>query len=251
MAHNQREVALPGKFEHDILLCRALINAHREARSLLNLADDERIHLVHSGDLTNSGHEQEFEIGHTFIRSRWCYRRDLITPEGLAGVTNCTAAVPGNHDHMNAQYPFVGAYNPEIMERDFRRTPWSKPSWVSRKGAVNVQAFGLDSNSGLSGTNMRAKGKISEDEFDQLESLLATSDGAGEGYTVKALIVHHSVAYTGGAIDRRAQFMILDDTSRAKLIALAQKYRVTAVLTGHTHDFFGSCPESVMEAEVL
>jgi 3',5'-cyclic AMP phosphodiesterase CpdA len=239
MNHNQWQVTLPGKCYHDVILCLALSNAVRYVRRTAELADDERLHVIHSGDLTNSGRESEFQIGHTFMRSRWCYRRDQPVLVGLAGNSESTAVVPGNHDHMNGQYPFVAAYNPRIIGKDFRRTAWKKTAWRSSQRTFQVEVYGLDSNSGLgAGTNLRARGKIAEREFDEIEQSLSRSTADIKIPTVRVLVVHHSIAYVGGAVEQRTSIKMLDEESRIRIVKIAQAHRVTAILTGHTHDFF-------------
>jgi 3',5'-cyclic AMP phosphodiesterase CpdA len=238
MNNNQRLSSLPGKCYHDVLLCSGFSNAIRIARGIAGLKDEDALHFVHTGDLTNSGQENEFEVAHTFLRSRWCYQRNRTALVGIAGTPDRTASIPGNHDHMRGQWPLVAAYNPEIFGRDFRPTVWKKPPWRNSQGSFQVEVYGIDSNSGLSGTNIRARGKIADGEFEELEKQLIKSQEEADRHTIRVMLVHHSLAYTGNAFEQGVQVTLLEQNSRDRLIKIARSHSVTAILTGHTHDFF-------------
>ena len=222
-----------GYAPHAFVLCSALPVAFADARVLTGLGDDQPLYLVVSGDLTAGGYACEFAVAHAFLRTRPRIQRSAPgNLFGLAMPDDHLAAVPGNHDHWRGAPKFrpPPAYSPKTIRAQFRRTPWRK-RWPSQ-GPTGVELFGVDSNSGLAGTatNTFAKGAISTTEFDELDALLTASVGSG---LVKAIVCHHSLSYAGGVFDARP----LDDFSRERLLAIAAQHRVSAILTGHTHDF--------------
>lgn len=109
-----------------------------------------------------------------------------------------------------------------------------------------VELFGVDSESGFppigSGTNRRARGRISDIELKTLTIGLAASlnqaaDDAAAGIRrVRVIVCHHSfqgnwlISWFRGSLE-------LEPRSRKALEYLAGRYRVTAILTGHAHDF--------------
>jgi hypothetical protein len=161
------------------------------------------------------------------------------------------ADIPGNHDHFDGwdEESLVAflrnpppAWNPNLFRVPgiFRATPYENlpPPWLSSGGSIKLELFCTDSNTGLAASraNRRAKGRISDVEFAQLEDKLRNSNHADiDGVTrVRAIVCHH--AFTKNP---QAGWFIkaspLSRGSRKRLLNLAAKYRVAAVLTGHTH----------------
>src|SRR5439155_16583024 len=158
---------------------------------------------------------------------------------GMAAPDNRIAAVPGNHDHWGGQKSiWPRAYSPYIFPDHFRRAPWYK-LWTSSLGTLQLEIYGIDSNSGLKDQqkSLRARGGFSREQLVALENLLIKNgkEEIPQGvYRIRAIITHHSLWYTS-----RLQVLgleELDDTSRDDLLALAERHHVSAVLTGHTHD---------------
>src|SRR5688572_3887717 len=147
---------------HDFTLCLDFPEALEYMRvDLLELADEEAINLVMSGDMTTTGIETEFAVAQALLRSRLRLKRDgLARYAGCSFTDNQVGAVPGNHDHFNGLH-FMSrprAYMGSIFPAQFRPTPWMK-EWRSLSGKVILEIHGIDSNSGLppKRTNLRAK----------------------------------------------------------------------------------------------
>lgn len=237
LANNQFPF-IGGWAAHDFRVCRDLPLAMEYIRAtLLEIPDEDELRLVASGDLTATGTHQEFVVAHSFLRSRLRLRR---TPPGrstgLALTDEQIAAVPGNHDHWDGKrLPRPIAYTKAIFPRYFRQTPWPKV-WPSRSGGLELEIYGIDSNSGFENkrTNFRAKGEFSNGELQILEQLLKDSDQRHTPHgvsRVRALVTHHSLTYTG----RVPYIMALEDSSRDRLLEIAAQYKIGAILTGHTH----------------
>ena len=193
-----------------------------------------------SGDLTSEGSPSEFPVAHTFLRAFWRLRRDIpMKSTGVDLSDDRLGIVPGNHDHWNGQHlgpvPIPQSYNKSIFPKHFRPTPWKKV-WKDMKGQIELEIYGLDSNSGLAGNiNIRAMGSFSNYEVQQLEAWLNESDQqpANPGvHRVRAIVTHHSPSYTGAG----PLGLMLDANSRQKLYDIALKYGIACVLTGHVHD---------------
>jgi len=227
---------------HDFTLCLDFPNALEYIRvNLLDLADEETINLVLSGDMTTTGIETEFAVAHAFLRSRLRIKR-----EGLSRYAGCSitdgqmGAVPGNHDHFNG-LQFMSrprAYTASVFPDQFRPTPWVK-EWRSLSGKFVLEIHGIDSNSGLppKRTNLRAKGSFSTTELDLLEENLKKSvNRSVEPGTirVRALVTHHSLMYAG--VGAAFGSVALEDASRDRLLEIAANYKIPVIMTGHTHD---------------
>jgi hypothetical protein len=236
MANNQFSF-IHGYDAHDLVLCTAIPQALEDVRTLLEVADDEQLNVVVSGDVTSEGSPQNFTVAHSYLRSTWRLRRE--PPGNLSGLNRQTdeiGIIPGNHDHWNGKRFPPPAYSKSIFPAHFRPTPWKK-IWKSTAGNVELEIYGIDSNSGLQGTtNLMAKGAISSHELRALDVLLAESDQrilSQGAHRVRAIVTHHSLSYTGGVAGKEK----LDDSSRDDLLEIAAKYRISSVLTGHGHDF--------------
>ncbi len=240
LANNQFRF-LSGWSAHDFNLCTALLNAIRFIRLRhLKLPPEDSLSLVVSGDLTLEGDRRDFVVAHSYLRSRLRIQR---TPPGdwtgLSLDQDQLSTIPGNHDHWDGT-KLMKAYTPGIFPSQFRATPWRKVH-TSPGGKLKLELYGIDSNSGLAGKHysLRAKGKFSTNELTALENELKASDAETQppGMTrVRAFVTHHSPSHPGGMGLLRT--LELDPRSRQAILELAAEYRVGAILTGHTHDFF-------------
>lgn len=225
---------------HDFILCLDFPNALEYVRAdLLDLSDNESINVVLSGDMSATGLETEFAVGHSILRSRLRIKRDgLGQYAGLSLRDQEMGAVPGNHDHFNGLH-FLRrprSYTSSIFPTHFRRTPWMK-EWLSASGKIVLEIHGIDSNSGLppKRTNLRAKGSFSAQEIEGLKKNLEVSNSrtVEPGIVrVRALVTHHSLMYAGGLFGA----VELEDASRDALLEISAKYKIGVIMTGHTHD---------------
>lgn len=235
---------------HDFVLCLDFPNALEYIRTdLLDLADEEIINTVVSGDVSAMGLETDFAVAHAMLRSRPRIKRGgLGQYAGFSVPDDRMAAVPGNHDHWNG-LPFLRrprAYTPSVFPKHFRRTPWVK-EWRSASGNLVLEIYGIDSNSGLEPkrTNLRARGSFSASELQGLVKDLETSENRPvepDVVRVRALVTHHSLMYAGGLFGA----VELDDAARSALLTIATKYKIAVIMTGHTHDS-GFHPHSVTD----
>jgi hypothetical protein len=84
------------------VLCTAIPQALEDIRILFEVADDEQLYVVVSGDVTAEGSLKDFAVAHSYLRSTWRLRRD--PPGNLSGLNRQTdelGVIPGNHDHWN------------------------------------------------------------------------------------------------------------------------------------------------------
>ncbi|HYS04016.1 MAG TPA: metallophosphoesterase [Candidatus Dormibacteraeota bacterium] len=257
---------LRGFAAHESMLCQALMTATEDVRAHLHLEDQEEYRIIISGDLTTSGTPKEYGVAHSYVRSRWCLGRELpgivwagksphLYLVGLGAESERVACIPGNHDHWDGRRRPPPAYNPRVFPLQFRPCPWRKV-WRSPGGTLELELYGVDSNSGLQNqlSNLRAKGRVSSQEMQQLEALVDESDRKAPPagcIRVRAMVIHHSLSYVGSKLTHATE---LDSQSRADLITFAWDHSIGAVLTGHTHDFdfqlFTRRDQSLPHAEV-
>jgi hypothetical protein len=221
---------------HDVDLCKAFVGALDEVRDVTKMADEAPIRVVMSGDLTASGDPDEFAVAHSFFRSLWRLRRKDVSrfeqEAGLSLVDDEYAGVPGNHDNWYGRgWRESPSYNPNLYPFHFRETPWNKV-WPSEKRTMRLFLCGIDSNSGLPDTTNRfAKGAIKDE---QLKALQNGPHPDPNIVTIKAIVVHHSLAYV--APWRKMHALELEAESREALLDAAAANGFVAIMTGHTHD---------------
>ncbi len=231
-----------GYHGHDFLLCRGLMISTRRLAAKTK-AGKNGMQFVMSGDMTATGTASEFAVGHSFLKSEWRVRDSNPGARiGLRCSKSQYLSIPGNHDHWDGRTLPAGAYNPGILGRHFEQTPWCE-IWTSPSGAILLEIYGIDSNSGqfINYRSLWAAGTISNDEFNDLETLLKKSDQKqpGQGVRrVRMIICHHSIGFGGGQLARVFGARGLDASSKRRLFDIAAQYEITAVLTGHTHDPF-------------
>ena len=236
---------------HDYQLCQGLQPAIEDVRMLTELPENEDLRIIVSGDLTATGGDNEFVVGHSFFRSHYRLRREELTSDRMGfDVRGGSAAdqfplrlVPGNHDHWWGS-SWMWGNNPNIRGSHFRDTPWLL-AW--RAGALELEVAGLDSCAGIDPKkrNKRQIGKLdlsNDGEVKRLKQALKVSDAKGlpDGVhaRVRTIVVHHSLAYSGGLTGK----LELENASKQVLLELAEEFRIAAFLTGHTHDFFFDPP---------
>jgi hypothetical protein len=168
-----------------------------------------------------------------------------------------TFSIPGNHDHWKGQsvvrlFPvpnFPPAYNAGIFPKLQDTTPWRR-SIPSPNGKFILELFGVDSSEGLrrQSSNFRARGRLSQEELygvinnsgvvlkKGLEQLLddaKTEEAKDHVPRLRAVGCHHSFGNHNGLADAWP----LEANSMFDLLQLCRKFKVHAVLTGHTHYF--------------
>jgi hypothetical protein len=258
---------------HDPLLLDPLSDALKRVRTKFKMTSDESLFMVLSGDLSCSGLHSDFAQAYTFLFGEVFPKRATSMPVGLRQPTDRFWAEPGNHDQWNGghRWPYQPAYNSGLASDFFEKTPWCSYVGAHPGGALRLELFGVDSNSGWGSgpsarpSNPSAGGAFSPDELhhptDGLEALLRQSDEyqslpERQGtHLVRAVICHHSfsnvwkprlpppasfgkqqwnrlMAATIGKFPYPLRKTDVDD-----LIRLCWAHQVRAVLTGHTHYF--------------
>ncbi|WP_250532349.1 metallophosphoesterase [Caballeronia sp. ATUFL_F1_KS39] len=240
---NRGRGLVPHQRPHDIGKCMQLPFDLDTAMIEAGAPDDADMHVIVSGDLSVSGTSQQLAVAHAFLRSRPAISR-LTGPHGKIGLdvaADLLGAIPGNHDHWDGNRTTLTAYNSNLFVEQFRATPWAK-TWSSSSSELEIDVFGIDSNSGLKPSNpfsvakrltgSMARGRISDEEFKQLEYHLTQSvTKPSQTPTVRAIICHHSVSHHGGLLGT----LELEPASRDRLLTMAADYCVSAILTGHAH----------------
>jgi hypothetical protein len=256
---------------HDPLLLGRLQQALLDIPSELKMSKGERLHYLVSGDLTCTGLDTDFVLAQTYLLGKLVTDNTGFTVDGLNIPADQLRTIPGNHDHWDGKHGWPQpAYDAGVFGASFVRTPWkTRPSLQSPSGALRLDLFGVDSNSGLFGwpENYTALGMFSHGELFQplrgLEALLQESEAdrkvLPKGVVlVRGIVCHH--AFSNNAQQNRPKIPgwrarlsrswsrvmqrffgknpdPLDPASVTALINLAHKYDVRAVLTGHTHYF--------------
>jgi 3',5'-cyclic AMP phosphodiesterase CpdA len=225
---------------HEYRLLRPLELAIREAKRRLCVADNEATPVVMSGDLTQAGLNNDYATAFALMHQRWQWARGPLPRWiGLGLSPDTVLTVPGNHDHWRHsthQTGFTRGLSPDWFEV----TPWRR-RLESRGASIQLDLFGVDSNSGLEDElkkpgkrNLFAEGKISDHELTELEAALQESAADNDRQAlIRIIVCHHAFSNKGGLFAARP----LVDESRRVLVALAAKYGVSVVLTGHTHSF--------------
>jgi 3',5'-cyclic AMP phosphodiesterase CpdA len=239
-----------GQQGHDPQLCRLLATRSRHIAYKYKIKPDE-LRWIISGDLTRTGRNDEFRVVRDFLETPppLC---NLGRPQKptLGIAPGRYLDVPGNHDHWNGwdESRLISqaimnpppAWNANLFPGTFRSTVWDNLNapWTSSGNSFRLEIFGLDSNSGLANAtaNRTAMGSISDGEFATLEdSLKLSNDRAAEDNLprLRAILCHH--AFTTKPQNGTWKASPLAKDHSARLTDLAARYRVPAILTGHTH----------------
>lgn len=213
---------------------------HLEIR-IDQLADDrnwgEDAKLVITGDLTAQGHDSEFALSQTYVRSRFATNRRVKF--GLEQVLESDEilSVPGNHDHWEGKYPLkylkAGSPgpNPDIYPEYFTASDGNSGWWwhrVEELDGLRVQLMGIDS-SAENGNRTWARGKLDSNALDELEQCISEADEEANEEDVKVLAVHHSPS-------SEDNFLKFEDNSAQKLEEFCQNQGIDVLLTGHVHE---------------
>jgi 3',5'-cyclic AMP phosphodiesterase CpdA len=228
---------------HDNLLVDELMlvwnNRQRLLRSMIGAPGDP-LHVVVSGDLTRVGSPRDFAISRDFFYSSWG-PPNYTVPKGtaVAGLNlalppGALPANPGNHDQWAGANWWMAppAYNPFGFINAFGRAAWQSPMTITQ-GALAVELYGVDSNSGLVGSMYTPGqgGAIDAKELASLESSLAKA-GLPSRQTVRVALCHHGFDHVGTPLQP------LDAPSREELLRIASDHEISVVLTGHSHYVF-------------
>ena len=221
--------------EHRLLV--PLENAIRDARKLSQMPPEHDLPVVISGDLTQSGLENDYATALAIFHERWQWRYGANSRWiGFAWPREQMMMVPGNHDHWRHK-THQTAYSRGLSPDWFEPTPWRR-TLQSTQGGFSLELFGVDSNSGLEDPtarpgkkNLFARGLISDYELSTLEAMLQETTPGPE--RIRTLVCHHAFSTAGGFLSAKP----LEAESRSALVALAARHGVAVVLTGHTHSF--------------
>jgi predicted phosphodiesterase len=224
---------------HDFRLLRPLQLAMRHARQHVGLSEHAPLDIVISGDLTQSGLDNDYATAMALLHHRLQWR--FGTPArwlGFGWARERTFTVPGNHDQWRRPTYQTG-YTRGLAPGWFEATPW-KRTIESSGGTFRLELYGVDSNSGLEDSsdpgrrNLFAGGALSSDELEHLtDHLERTSIDKPDQAAVRAFVCHHAFSTGGAFFDARP----LSADSRRALERLAARYGVSVALTGHTHAF--------------
>lgn len=250
---NDRFGFISGWRPHDMELCAKLKDALEDVHVTASLRDNESIHVVLTGDLSQHGSASNFATADTYFHKWTLESSDSTGGLGLGLELPRLPMIPGNHDHWQRPgsiLPRPRAYNPKIFPKPFKKTPWHERLASTEEG-ISLDLFGVDSNSGLAQnrTNLLAQGSISDEEFGKLEALLEANPRS-EPNNVRVILCHHALS------KRWATFTwVLSPESVQELAQIVDHHGISAVLTGHTHDFLQTVdasdpttrPEGVVE----
>jgi Calcineurin-like phosphoesterase len=228
---------------HDIQLARALTDFLPDIRFHLPqpVAASTPVHYVVSGDLTCRGSEKNFATAYSFLldKSLWSPSAGPVglgLPNSFSGVfededprtdkaATTISLVPGNHDHWEGRFFLRGPTRHLPMPQ----TPWSDAR--IQIGDLSLDLFGIDSFADAPrGRHYSQSGRF-HDLSDLENGLREFKDHPPSTHAAAAIVVHHSL---------EPDWKNLEADSARRLLSLADRYGVTALLTGHTHTSLNS-----------
>jgi 3',5'-cyclic AMP phosphodiesterase CpdA len=196
---------------HAPVLCTALPGALADIASWATVTTAD-VHLVVTGDISDSGQVAEFTTADTFLTS-WTggnFHR-----------------VPGNRDHYSPGWSACPT--------------WLAPPWpveLSPQGPLSVELYGVDSVSGMQQPHGQprpgASGEIADPEFADLEARLIGTPPRPGAKRVRILLCHHTLQPSSYGMSIGARELEL--SSRQRLLRLAADHGIQVLLTGHAHD---------------
>jgi 3',5'-cyclic AMP phosphodiesterase CpdA len=235
---------------HDNLLIDAFMLLWRynqlQLRTLLGLSQHEALHVAVTGDLTRVGSVVDFRLAMDFLNHSWSTPKynppvgtsvaglELNRVKPGAGATSSPpfVAVPGNHDQWAGSWWFgAPAYSPFNFQRHVGPTYRLNPYVLtSAGGAIRVEIYGVDSNSGLIARPFQPfqGGDIDVRQLQGLETSLRRAGPAPVG-VIRVCLCHHGFDHVGGLLQP------LSTGSSSELLRIASLNGVSVVLTGHSH----------------
>lgn len=200
--------------------------------------------IVHTGDLTQSGKERQFDLCHRYLRSEIVDRTgenvgfkvkcfcEPFTP-GEAPWSARLFEIPGNHDYWKHPRKWFRRVFRNSFPRDF-------PSeyTLSLGGRRVVSLFGLDSNRAPNRGSVLSKGFV---EPAQLGHLAAKLSAPNPDRELRVVCVHHPLESNGNFNDERIRL-----SNRDLVSATLFKAGAHLVIGGHIHEYrkFGGGPGS-------
>ncbi len=185
---------------------------------------EPKVQLIVTGDLTATGHQQEFDIANQYLGGI------LRGPEGdrvgLEVLDWSGLAIPGNHDHW-AGYPIpVGRPTP-ALQRYFPKLPRIQPVFPLSKGR-QLRFLLTDTDADVKPIS-RERWKALGSFVSQLQTLTAILGRLGPNENeIRVLCLHHSLSYRGSALEIIPQ-------SRIALEKFILDNRIAVLLCGHIH----------------
>lgn len=202
-----------GIFPHDFTIAQALslrvrqILADRATRNIPSL-------VIHTGDLTAAGLQNQFAVGGKFLSSHWD-TPGVSYPIGLDLTPGQLVDIPGNHDLWFGGNQRYKKSFPAEEHRQF--------------GDFYVAILGLDSNRDNKGRRRFAKGHIDGAQLDRACRLLNVHTNA----LLRIVALHHPLSDPPSGPDPSLR---LEDRE-----AIARRLRSAGadlVLAGHVHESF-------------
>jgi len=181
--------------------------------------EESDICLVVTGDLTATGHEEEFEIANKFLSAEYC-------GVGLNVGDWIQRAVPGNHDHWPGRPIIIGRPTPGL-EKYFPDLPYAGPV-IQLGNGRQLRFLRIDSDDGVNPYLQERWFAIGSFER-QLEALSEMLEPLGRNDNeIRVLCLHHSATYRGIHLEANSK-------SRAALYKFLLRNHIAVVLTGHIH----------------
>jgi len=198
-----------------------------DLRAIAHLADfvlehdEEKTHMVITGDMTACGKPAEFDTATTYIQ------RSIKTRGGLVGLRDKTVlnrSIPGNHDHWPGSIRVLGHSCAELAQM-FPMLPFD-PYRIDLPNGKQLVIAGINSDQDVfhaGVTRALARGKF----VSQLEALQGILKAA-QPNEIRVLLVHHSPSWTGLKL-------AIDARSLGALWEFIRQYGFSLLLTGHIH----------------
>lgn len=199
----------------------------------LDLADESPT-LVVTGDLTAVGKPAEFDMARDYLL------REISLPSsrlvGLRVPTVLARSISGNHDQWPGSIRVLGAPTPGLTATFPPPSSGGsffpiQPVYIPLTEGRRLALLGIDSDADVwphGITRFMARGKF----LSQLIEL-GGKIGPKDANEIRALMVHHSLAYS------RTHRLAIDESSTAALWEFIKQHHVSVLLTGHIHLPYG------------
>lgn len=188
--------------------------------------EEERFRVFVTGDVSATGHEEEYDNARDFLNSTISLPSQKVV--GLCRPRLMAHAIPGNHDHWPGSHFFLGG--PTIgFFMNFTTCPFR---WdpIDLGMGVSIVVVGIDSDDEvkpISRNRILARGRFRA-QLTQAEAKL----GAPDPNEIRVLMLHHSPAYVSAKFLRPLE---IERRSRGQLDLLVDQREIALLLTGHAH----------------
>lgn len=240
-----------GTLEHDATAVRAFENFLFDLRSndpeWFNPVDRPPTWLIDSGDATTFGDEASMVEAHRRL-ARW---QELLDATAVRSIYGNHDAWPGAHPAMHIGTGYTE--RAEVQRNQIGQFPpwqehhWQPPLCVDMPSGISVEAYATNTVSFGLWDNIRALGRIPEQEVEALHALVSARHKPPKR-ALRVLVTHHPVAFPYAFSDERT-FLLIKQMALENSALVTQRLSndqaalsntglvplIHLFLSGHTH----------------